>query len=574
MKLDGVTSSTFGSILTDGLLLGVIVIDGNYHILLWNQWMEKNTGIREGGILGQNLFEMYPDIGDRNKDKYIIDCVENRKPVFLSPLFHDYLIPIEIVKAGDTIQMLQNVKIYPAFDEEDTQGAIIIIEDFTEQIHHEEEISRLNRILRATRDVNQLITRVKSEDELLTEACKILVEGISYEFAWVGFTEEGSFDVKPAAYAELEVNIFPDMKITWDDSEYGRGTTGTAIKTGKTQIIGQVTKEPRGKPWRDLANRFGIQSACSLPLKVYDNVIGALTVYSREHNIFHGEELRLLEEVTGDISFGIQALWERQKRQQAEEELKEYSERLEEMVEERTKELRDAQERLVRQERLAVLGQLAGSVAHELRNPLGGIRNAAYFLNMAIEEPAPEVKEALEIMEKEVGTSDRIITSLFDFTRPKPLNPLEININDIVNEALSRITMPENVEVVRKLDEALPTVLADADQLGQVFGNLIENAIQSMTLPRPAGTAEGGQLVIRSKVASPEWIAVSFTDTGVGISEGNRSKVFEPLFTTKAKGIGLGLALSKLLVERHEGTIELESEEGKGTTFTVKLLVE
>jgi len=92
-----------------------------------------------------------------------------------------------------------------------------------------------------------------------------------------------------------------------------------------------------------------------------------------------------------------------------------------------------------------------------------------------------------------------------------------------------------------------------------------------MSLPRPAGTAEGGQLVIRSKVASPEWIAVSFTDTGVGISEENRSKVFEPLFTTKAKGIGLGLALSKLLVERHESTIEVESEVGEGSTFTVKL---
>jgi PAS domain S-box-containing protein len=249
-------------------------------------------------------------------------------------------------------------------------------------------------------------------------------------------------------------------------------------------------------------------------------------------------------------------------RKRAEEALKE-SERLEEMVEQRTKELRDAQEQLIRQEKLAALGQLAGGVGHELRNPLGAIKNASYFLNMALENPEPEVKETLEILEKEVRTSERIISSLLDFARSKPAVWRKVDVNSVVRETLSRFAVSKNIQLVCQLDEALPTIMADPDQLSQVFGNIILNAIQAMP--------EGGQLVVKSGVEDPEILTVSFTDTGVGISRKNLKKVFGPLFTTKAKGIGLGLPISKTLAEGHGGTIEVQSEVGKGSTFAVKL---
>jgi signal transduction histidine kinase len=249
-------------------------------------------------------------------------------------------------------------------------------------------------------------------------------------------------------------------------------------------------------------------------------------------------------------------------RKKAEVALKEYSEKLEDMVEKRTKELRDAQEELIRKEKLATLGQLAGGVSHELRNPLGAIKNAAYFLNMAIAEPEPEVKETLEILEKEVGTSDRIISGLLDFARPKAPVREKLDINQLIKEALSRTAVPENIRVVSKLDETAPNILADQDQLERVFGNLVLNGIQAMP--------EGGELTVESTISDPDWVTVSFTDTGVGIPE-ELGKVFEPLFTTKAKGIGLGLALSRVLVEEHGGTIGVESEVGKGSTFKVRL---
>ncbi len=191
---------------------------------------------------------------------------------------------------------------------------------------------------------------------------------------------------------------------------------------------------------------------------------------------------------------------------------------------------------------------------------------------MVVEGSDPEVQEMLEILEVEVGTSERIISSLLDFARTKPAARQEVDINQLVREGISRTSLSENVDLVSQLDEGLPPILADPDQLGQVLSNLIRNALQAMP--------EGGQLVVKSALLNgdnpsgcPGWVTVSVADTGVGITDENLVRLFEPLFTTKAKGIGLGLALVKSLVEGHQGTVQVESELGCGSTFTVRLPV-
>ena len=222
----------------------------------------------------------------------------------------------------------------------------------------------------------------------------------------------------------------------------------------------------------------------------------------------------------------------------------------------------------MRKEKLATLGQLAGGVAHELRNPLGAISNTIYLLNMTLKEPGSDVKEALAILKNEVETSERIINSLLNLARPGSPIQRKVNLNDVVQQTLSGFTVPGNIKIDCQLDNTLPVILVDPDQLEQVIDNLVRNAFQAMP--------EGGQLVIKtSKVSGnapePVGAAVSFTDTGIGISQEKSEKIFEPLFTTKAKGIGLGLALSKMLVEANGGTIGVESEEGQGSTFIVRL---
>lgn len=221
------------------------------------------------------------------------------------------------------------------------------------------------------------------------------------------------------------------------------------------------------------------------------------------------------------------------------------------------------QEKLLNAEKLATLGKLAAGVGHELRNPLGAIKNASYFLNMALPDVEPEVKEVLEILQREVATSEQIIGSLLGYARPKPPSVLRLRVNDLIKEALSRVSIPKNVEVVSALDEGLPIVPADPIQLGMALRNIILNAVQAMT--------EGGRLTITSSAVpvEPGGVMVSISDSGVGISEEHLPLLFEPLFTTKAKGIGLGLAIAKTMIEVNEGTIEVESIEGSGSTFKV-----
>ena len=257
-------------------------------------------------------------------------------------------------------------------------------------------------------------------------------------------------------------------------------------------------------------------------------------------------------------------------RKRAEEALKEYSERLEEMVDERTKELRDAQQQLLRAERLAAIGQLGASIGHELRNPLGIIKNSAYYLNMKLGHADEKVKKHLGIIEKEIARSNKIITDLMDFARIRRPTLQRTDTNLLVREAISCSKIPENVEVITRLTKGLSPLMADPGQIEQVFINMISNAAQAMTSSNSIETRDGGRLEISTR-AEDGFIVTEFKDNGCGISEENLGKLFEPLFTTKLKGVGLGLAISKAIIEAHEGRIEVESEPGKGTTFTVRL---
>ena len=228
-------------------------------------------------------------------------------------------------------------------------------------------------------------------------------------------------------------------------------------------------------------------------------------------------------------------------------------------LEEKTRELEAAQEELVRKERLAILGQLAGGVSHELRNPLGVMKNSVYYLKMVLPEDE-RVRKHLGIMEREVTTATRIVTDLLDIARTKPPSQAPTDLSELVREVLDRTPLAENVEVVARLAPDLPPVAVDALQVQQVLGNLITNGAQAMP--------EGGTLTIETARAEGG-ARVAVSDTGVGIAPENLEKIFQPLFTTKAKGIGLGLAVAQGLAEANGGTISVESAVGRGSRFLV-----
>ena len=230
-------------------------------------------------------------------------------------------------------------------------------------------------------------------------------------------------------------------------------------------------------------------------------------------------------------------------------------------------ELRDAQEQLVRSEKLAAIGKLAGGIGHELRNPLGAIKNAVYYVrgkitNSELARTEPRVVEFLGIMDEEISTSNKIISDLLNFSRVAKPTVSPVNILKVIEDALARLTVPENIEIINNVDINLPSVEIDADQIRQVFINIVDNAIQAMP--------KVGKLTIDAKKRD-NFLEVTISDTGYGIPDDAIGKIFEPLFTTRAKGIGLGLAVCKSIIERHGGTIGVESEAGEGTTFAVTL---
>ncbi len=243
---------------------------------------------------------------------------------------------------------------------------------------------------------------------------------------------------------------------------------------------------------------------------------------------------------------------------------------LEARVQERTRdlnaalaELHDAQESLVRREKLVMLGQLAGGVGHELRNPLGVMTNALYYLGMVLKEATPDVKEYLGILRTQVVLSGKIVGDLLDFARVKPPILETVSVEQLVNEQLERVEPLETIRVERDLPADLPPLSVDRTQMGQVILNLVTNAVQSMD-------GNGGTLTLRARAEGGK-VKLDFIDTGIGMSPSELEKMFEPLFTTKARGIGLGLAVSRSLVNANGGEISATSELGKGSTVTVEL---
>ena len=250
-------------------------------------------------------------------------------------------------------------------------------------------------------------------------------------------------------------------------------------------------------------------------------------------------------------------------RRQAEDEIRQLNASLEKRVEERTRELRDAQEQIVRKEKLSVMGELAGSVGHELRNPLSVINSAAYYLKMIQPAASEETKYNLDIIEQEVLIAEKVINNLLDFGRTIVADSEVVSVSKLISQTLNRVTVPASIKVILDVPDNLAKVSVDPLQATQIFGNLILNACQAMNAP-------GGKLTI-SAALQGDMIEVRINDNGIGISQENMQKIFDPLFTTKVRGVGLGLPLSKKLIEANGGCIKVLSEEGKGTTFTVCL---
>jgi two-component system NtrC family sensor kinase len=248
------------------------------------------------------------------------------------------------------------------------------------------------------------------------------------------------------------------------------------------------------------------------------------------------------------------------------EKLLEWGKTLEQKVEQRTEELRKTQNQLLQSEKMSSLGKLAAGVAHEINSPLTGILTYSSLLSKAKKEDDPE-KEDLEVIVNETNRCKRIVKGLLDFARQTEPQKALSDLNEVIDKSVNLISHQaamQNVKIEKKIKPNLPKMMIDTGQIQQVFINILLNAIEAM--PR------GGTLTVSSETKD-EMATIQFTDTGIGIPEENLPKIFDPFFTTKkiGKGTGLGLSVSYGIIERHQGKLEVKSQVGKGTTFTVRL---
>jgi PAS domain S-box-containing protein len=261
---------------------------------------------------------------------------------------------------------------------------------------------------------------------------------------------------------------------------------------------------------------------------------------------------------------------------QHKKEEEEITRRLEQMVEDRTRQVKETHEKLLHQDKMSSLGKLSASVVHEINNPIAGILNLIMLMQRIMTEDTIGQKEIeqfqhyLSLMETETRRTSRIVSNLLAFSRQSKMEPKRLSLNRLIEQTLflnSNLLKMDGVKVETKLADDLPDLRGSEDQLQQVFMNLVSNASEAMG-------ADGGVLTIETMhLLREDMLQVNFGDTGCGIPEDNIGKLFEPFFTTKkkGKGVGLGLSVAYGIIQEHEGSIYVKSDVGRGTTFQVKL---
>jgi len=337
----------------------------------------------------------------------------------------------------------------------------------------------------------------------------------------------------------------------------GEGITGRAAKQGRTVAVADVMKDKRNI-YFPMTGEEEFHSLLSVPLVYDEELIGVLNVQTRKPRKYEQNERRLLKTIAHQISGLLRnaRLFER-----------ELSAR---------KALEKAQEKLIESEKMAALGRLAATMSHELRNPLAGLKGAAQLL-MKKTDARDERGEYVELIMHEIDRLGRITEDLLLFAKPKKIRLEEVNPADIIDDALTLFTPKleaQNISVHKRLSK-LPKIKADRDKFMQVIVNIMLNSIDALP--------NGGELIVSSGVIREEPLGAEFTtfqfrDNGEGIPQDVLGNVFEPFYTTKAEGTGLGLAVCKTIIEEHGGRIDISSHhsgntsaEKPGTVITVAL---
>lgn len=407
----------------------------------------------------------------------------------------------------------------------------------------EQELLQHTLELAALNEINKAITSSLDLDQILSQTMHGIREILHVEAGSLLLLDEdsGLLEFKKILSGSQEQIVGFKLKP-------GEGIAGHVIQEGEPLLVLDAQNDPRFCPRIDEAIGFVTRSILCVPLKVKDKIIGAIEVINRLDGQFDENDLWLLNYMAGSVAIALE------------------NARLYTELSDFARELKKSQAQLIQAEKLAAMGRLAASIAHEINNPLQAIHNC---LHLTLKKSLNEEKKTryLGMAQEEVERLITILQRMLEFYRPSREGMAPTDVHTIIENVLalsSKRLQHGKITVTKKLASDLPTINTVSDQLKQVFLNIVINAIEAMP--------QGGELCIETKLSEDgDELSVAFTDTGVGLSEKEQENIFEPFFTTKATGTGLGLSVSYGIIERHGGRIKVQSELGKGAIFTVYL---
>jgi PAS domain S-box-containing protein len=467
----------------------------------------------------------------------------------------------DIVTAGGLHRTYVSVKgVY-----RDENGAAIglfgISRDVTEFREVERKLRRVNRALNLMWECAQTMLHAKEEGQFLSRVCEVAVAIGGYRLAWVGYAEDDpGRTVRPVAQAGYEEGYLEKVAISWGDTERGHGPVGTAIRSGKPFIVRDVHSDPLFAPWQAEALRRGYQSVLGLPLIEGDRAFGALAIYSEEPDAFDGDEVRLLEEMANNLSYGIRTLRTEAERRRQEER-------------------RAALEsQLRRSQRMESVGRLAGGVAHNLNNLLTVINGYGSLLEREIPGDDPK-RRMMGEMRQAWERAAELTEQLLAFGRRQMLQPQDVEADLLIAEVerALRAACGGNVELAVRTGAAGGTVHVDPEGFRHMVTRLAASACEGMqevgSLAVHTSVAELGPSDAPAEIGLPqgEFVVLTFRDTGPGMDEESLSRIFDPFHWSLDIGPGLELASVYGFVKQSGGYIWATSAPGKGTTFTVCL---
>jgi len=419
-------------------------------------------------------------------------------------------------------------------DEEEEKAVVLILE--LEARHR--RTARLLRESQALLQISQALSRSASMEEMLGLVIQAVVENIPAAEAGVLHLLEGQVLVPMGTFHPF---LSPDSRI---QMRLGVGLAGAALQEGHIVRVDDVTADPRFLPGRTPPS---YRSLLIAPMEVSGRKLGTLSLQSDRVAAFTPDDARFLSILAGYAAMIVE------------------NGRLLEELRRRVEELGRAQDYLVRSEKLAALGRLVASVAHEINNPLEGIKNFLALLSrrLAPDDPNLELVRLLEVGYERIH---RTVSQMLDLARREEAARRPCDLGEIVGDALSLLRnrlVDEHIEARVELPAALPPVWVSPPRLEQALTSLFLNAIEAMA-------GKGGLLEVRGWEDGGQ-VRLSIRDTGPGIPEEVRDRLFEPFVTTKRNGSGLGLWGCYSILAEHGGTIEVESESGRGTTFLITL---